>query len=227
VADERQGRSLAGRLLGWAKRSPEDGTEDVPVGPERSLPTKVFPRFLAALAHREAPALLDLGPVVGSNVAFFGERLGCKLFVEDLFADLDRFARDGRMGDLPAHFGTRLSQADGSVDGILCWDLFDYLDKPIALALGKQLARVLRPGGALAGFFTTVLSSEQAFTKYVVADERTLVHRPYRGSRGKGLVLVNRDIGLLFPGLRVAESFLLLNHTREVLFRKPDVPQRA
>ena len=223
MTDERQGRGLADRLLGWAKRHPEGGAGDEPVGPDRSLPTKVLPRFLAALAHRDAPALLDLGPVVGSNVSFFGERLGCKLFVEDLFGDLERFEREGRREALGAHFASRVSQVDASVDGILCWDLFDFLDKRSAQALGTQLARVLKPGGVLAGFFSTVATGEPTFTKYVISDDRTLIHRPYKAARNRAPVLVNRDIGLLFPGLRVAESFLLLTHTREILFRKPEL----
>jgi hypothetical protein len=158
-------------------------------------------------------------------VSFFGERLGCKLYVEDLFADVERFARDGRAAALAEHFAARLGQEDASVDGILCWDLFDFLDKPAARTLGGQLARVLKPGGALLGFFTTVAITEPTFTRFVVTDERTLVHRPYKAVRTKGLVFVNRDIGLLFPGLRVTESFLLLTHTREILFRKPEIPQ--
>ena len=32
---------------------------------------------------------------------------------------------------------------------------------------------------------------------------------------------VNRDVAMLFPSLNVSESFLLLAHTREVLFRRP------
>ena len=30
---------------------------------------------------------------------------------------------------LPAFFDTRFPQETESVDGILCWDLFDYLDR--------------------------------------------------------------------------------------------------
>ena len=47
-------------------------------------------KFLASLTLRDSPVLMDLGPVVGPNVTFFGERLGCKIILEDLFADLDR-----------------------------------------------------------------------------------------------------------------------------------------
>lgn len=220
MPDEREGRSLADRLFHWGRRAGEDAPGEVSAGPDKSLPTKVVPKFLAALAHREAPALLDLGPVVGPNVSFFGERLGCKFFVEDLFADVERFARENRFADLAQHFEGRLQHGEASVDGILCWDLFDYLDKPTSLALGKQLARILRPGGALAGFFATTASTDRAFTRFVITDEHTLLHRPYRASRSRASVLNNRDISLLFPGMRVAESFLLLTHTREILFRK-------
>ena len=87
------------------------------------------------LTARELPVLLDLGPVVGSNVSFFGEQLGCKIFVEDIFADLDRHVREGKLDQLPEFLRKRFPQADGEVDGILCWDLIDYLDRPAAQQL--------------------------------------------------------------------------------------------
>src|SRR3989449_10905165 len=84
--------------------------------------TKGLRKFLTCLTSRELPVLLDLGPVVGSNVAFFGEQLGCKIFVEDIFADLDRHVRDGKLDAFAEFLKTRFPQADGTVDGILCWD---------------------------------------------------------------------------------------------------------
>src|SRR5438270_13393409 len=88
--------------------------------------TKALKKFLAMLTAHESPVLLDLGPVVGSNVSFFGEQLGCKIFVEDIFADIDRHVRENRLEDLPAFFKTRLPQEENTVNGILCWDVFDY-----------------------------------------------------------------------------------------------------
>ena len=124
------------------------GSVDVPV-----FATKALHKFLQTLTSRELPVLLDLGPVVGSNVSFFGEQLGCKIFVEDIFADLDRHMREGKLDRLPEFLTKRFPQGDGEVDGILCWDLVDYLDRPAAQELAKQLTRVLRPDGALLGFF--------------------------------------------------------------------------
>ena len=100
--------------------------------------TKALHKFLQTLTSRELPVLLDLGPVVGSNVSYFGEQLGCKIFVEDIFADVDRHVREGKLDQLPEFLKKRFPQADGEVDGILCWDLIDYLDRPAAQALATS-----------------------------------------------------------------------------------------
>jgi 2-polyprenyl-3-methyl-5-hydroxy-6-metoxy-1,4-benzoquinol methylase len=185
------------------------------------VPSKVLPKLLGLLGHRDHPTILDLGPAIGANVTFFGERLGCRLIVEDLYTELDQFAREGRMGEFGAFLARRLAHPEHSVDAVLCWDLFDYLDKPSAQALGAALARLVKPGGALFGFFATAAATDQHYTRFVVVDDTTLEHRTYPGSRARQLVLLNRDVAMLFPGLNVSESFLLLAHTREVLFRRP------
>jgi len=208
--------------------APRKGEPDVrPQGPASSsaddpvFPTKALPKFLSCLTSHEQPVLLDLGPVVGSNVSYFGEQLGCKIFVEDVFADLERHVRGGKLDQLADFLKTRFPQADGGVDGILCWDLIDYLDRPAAQELANQLQRVLRPDGALLGFFGSVPPPDARFTRFVIVDEVNLKYRPYPASRGRQAVLLNRDISKLFPNLRVSDSFLLKNNLREILFRKP------
>jgi hypothetical protein len=182
--------------------------------------TKALRKFLTSLTARESPVLLDLGPVVGSNVGFFGEQLGCKIFVEDIFADVDRHVGQGTIEEFPDFLKGRFPQADGSVDGILCWDLIDYLDRRSAQELAVQLTRLLRPDGALLGFFGTAKPREARYTKYIIVDEVNLRHRTYAAARGRQAILLNRDIIRLFSGLRVSDSFLLLNNLREILFRK-------
>jgi len=183
--------------------------------------TKALSKFLTFLTSRPSPVLLDLGPVVGSNVTYFGAQLGCKIFVEDLYADLDRHVRERKVEKLPAFLKGRFPQPDASVDGILCWDLIDYLDRPSAQALADQLSRMLRPEGALLGFFGSAQPRDMLYTKYVIRDDATLKHRPYAATRGRQAILLNRDIIRLFASLRVSDSFLLQNNNREILFRKP------
>jgi hypothetical protein len=183
--------------------------------------TKALRKFLATFAGRESPTLMDLAPVVGSNLNFFGEHLGCKVLIEDIYADLERHAREDKLADLPAFLSGRFKQPDSSVDGILCWDLMDYLDKSAAQALADQLARILKPEGALLAFFGTAQARASHYTRYVIVDEVSLKHRPYPATRGRQAILANRDIIKLFERLRVSDSFLLQNNLREILFRKP------
>ena len=187
-------------------------------------PTKALPKFLSSLGTRSQPVLIDLGPVVGQNVNFFGEQLGCKIFVENIYRDIDRHVRDEQLDALPAFFDTRFPQEDGSVDGVLCWDVFDYLDRGAAQALARQLARIVRPEGVVLAFFTGTPPSAPAapeYTKFVVAGQTELQYRPYAAARGKQRPLANRDIERIFEPLRVADQFLLKTNVREVLLRKP------
>jgi hypothetical protein len=183
--------------------------------------TKALKKFVSCLTRREPPVLLDLGPVVGENVSFFGEKLGCKIFVEDIFADLDRHVRAANLKALPAFLEKRFTQESGTVHGILCWDLIDHLDRPSAQALASQLTRVLGSDGALLAFFSTAPSRDARYTKFIIVDEMNLRHRSYPAANTRQANMPNRDILRLFPTLHVSDSFLLQNNQREILFRKP------
>jgi len=190
-------------------------------GPETVVPSKALPKFIGALSQKEAPVLVDFGPVIGTNVAFFGEHLGCKLHIEDLAAEIDRHTRNNIRDALPATLAARFTQPDGSVDGVLCWDIFDFLEPAAAKALALQIVRVLRPGGAVMGFFCTKGVERAPFTKFEILEETSsLRHRPHPGLGGAKFVLQNRDIIKMFDGLFVSESFLLKSNTREILLRK-------
>ena len=230
-----QGTSLSGFLarLGGGRNGSQDSARSstqpgttgggaASTGAEGSISTKAFSRFLAALKHREAPVLLDLGPVVGSNINYFGEKLGCKFFIEDVYANLEKYARENRTKELAEFFKTRFPQPDASFDGILCWDIFDYLDKAAAQTLAHQMTRLLKPGGALLTFFATVAMPGKEYTRYLVVDDKTFKHKTAPAARGRQQVFVNRDINIMFQGLNVSDSFLLMTRTREIVFRKPE-----
>ena len=182
--------------------------------------SRALHKFLSYLGTRPAPVLLDLGPIVGSNVAFFGERLNCKVYVEDLFSDLDRHLRDGRLQDLPAFLSKRFTLEEGAVDGVLLWDVYDYLDRPSAQALATTLVRLLRPGGALLGFFDSAAPVRGGFTKFVIADTSHVQPHAYASVALRQNSLPNRDIIKMFDGLTVSDSFLMRTGLREILFRK-------
>ena len=224
MAGDNTARTVSDLFRWGPRRADPEGVVSPPEpggGDERVLASKIFPKFLAALAHQPSPVLVDLGPVVGSNITFFGERLSCKIFVEDVCAEIEKHAGRNATADLPAFFATRFAGRDASADGILCWDVFDYLDRSAALALAGCLARMVKPGGSLLGFFGTADVARQHYTKYVIVDETRLRHRPYPATGTHRHVLLNRDIIRMFGGLEVSEQVLLQINVREILFRKP------
>jgi hypothetical protein len=195
--------------------------EPVPApAPEVAHPTKALQKFLNYLQSRERPVLVDLGPVVGSNVNFFGEQLGCRIRVEDIASDIESHLKGGKADQLPAFFAKRFTQPPDSVDGILCWDVFDYLDKAAAQVLASALIKLLKPDGVLLGFFSTAEARQPLYTKYVVVDPSHLKYRTYPASRPRQRALLNGDIIRMFGGLRVSDSFLMKSNVREMLFRK-------
>jgi hypothetical protein len=167
---------------------------------------------------------VDLGPVIGSNVGFLGAQLACKLYPEDLYADVDQpFPRND--GDGLAHvLDWKLRQEPGGVDGILAWDIFDYLSRSEAAALARRLTALLRPGGLMMALFTTEPRHEAASRRYVIADADHLRHRPAPGARWARKVWPLRDIEVLLAPLEVRQSHLLAHHQREMLLRRPHAP---
>jgi hypothetical protein len=189
---------------------------------EAAYATKALQKFLTSLQGSDNPLLLDLGPVVGSNVTFFGEQLGCRIRVEDVATDIDRHVKANTLEQLPEFFSKRFTQEPGSVDGILCWDVLDFLDRPAAQSLAAVLSALLKPDGCLLGFFSTADTRDSVYTKYVVVDESTLKYRTYPAPRPRQRNLLNGDIIKLFKDLRVTDSFLMKSKMREMLFRKPN-----
>jgi SAM-dependent methyltransferase len=205
------------------RRKDEPAAGDAGADSALVFPSKGLPKFIASLGNKSGPVLLDLGPVVGSNLTFFGETLGCKIAVEDLAKDLERHARDQKVADLPAFFKTRFTQADASVDGIICWDLIDHLDKAAAPALARELVRILAPDGALLAFFagkSPVPGAAPTYTKHVIRDQASIEYRPYPATVGRQRMIENREVQRIFEPLRITEQVLLKSHVREVLFRK-------
>jgi len=223
------GDRTAGRLRRWLSRlAPERGAEAARLAPAAPpagadwpvLGSKTLARFLAHLGSRPSPVLLDLGPFSGANVTYYGQRLGCKVLIADLITDLDRQAREGRPVDAATLLSNRFALDDGSIDGVLLWDVCDYLDGGAVQALARTLVKALRAGGVVLGLFGSTPRAGIGGTKFVVEDDSHVRLLPYATVLERRGLLPNRAIIRVFDGLRVTESYLLQNGWREMLFCK-------
>lgn len=211
------------RLFTWGARKGEEPVSS-PSSPrivESLSNSRALPRFLSSLATHPSPVLLDLGPVVGSNISFFGDRLSCKMLIEDLHEDISTAASSGTTDALGQVLAERIRSAvPGPVHGILCWDVFDYLDRAAARTLGASLREVLAPKGMLHGLFASVPGQIEYRSRYIVQSETAFKCRQEPVTPVKRHALQGGEIARLFEGLAVVESVLLQNKTREALFRK-------
>ena len=132
------------------------------------------------------------------------------------FREIDRHVRQEQVDDLP-HFFHRGSQEPESFDGILCWDVMDYLDRmPRRPATQfdahsearRRAVRVVRHRA------TNRLALHPVHHRRRRDDE----DGPYPAARPRQSALNNRQILNLFEPLRVSDSFLLQSHLREILF---------
>lgn len=211
-------------MFSWATRSTQ-GLKSVMSGPdaETVVRTTVLPTFVSTVARRAAPVVIDLGAVVGPNIDFLSERLNCTIHVQDFFAEVEAHARRrAEYPDVaPLALAAKLLQPLESVDGILCWDLFDYLDVATGRTLAARLSGLLRPGGALHALFGTTPERVQHYTRFVMESDDRLRLQTYPASHTRRAVLVTGDIHRMFGKLTVAEFVLRRSHSRETLFCKP------
>ena len=207
--------------LGTRQRGPVSA---VPINRAKVRSACLLANFVDALCKRPEPVVVELGPATEGNVAFLGEHVACRIFVEDLLARLSQVQGDTDLDvTLP-----RLEYADESVDGILCWDIFDYLSPNAGRELADDLARILRPGGALLLYHRTESLSDPRRVKYEIVDESSLrwricndaLPRPWR-------VIESREVAQMFRSLNIAGAIRLKSQMREVMFRKSSVMARA
>lgn len=213
---------MIGALMSRLGPRQRDPVGAVPLNPAKVRSACLLANFVNALGKRPEPIVVELGPATEGNVAFLGEHVACRIFVEDLLEKLPQGDAD-HDAVLPP-----LKYVDESVDGILCWDIFDYLSPSAGQDLADDLARILRPGGALLLYHRTESLSDPRRVKYEIVDEESLrwrvcndaVPRPAR-------VLQSREVAKMFRSLNIAGAIRLKSQMREVMFRKSSVVARA
>jgi len=178
--------------------------------------------------------LLDLGPARQTTITFFIER-GFKVYTEDLlttwklFLDADEQKRAALPADAdrsemtPANRAERFLQTtlgypEQTFDGVLAWDLLDYLDTELVNRLLKRMTSLVRDGGVVFTIFHT--KKPEIFHRYCVLDGQHLELIPAPRPFAPQHVYQNREISNLFGRFRSSKMFVGRENFREGLFLK-------
>jgi hypothetical protein len=192
-----------------APRSTQPATAPTPAHASQGFQT-----FMQGLPA--SPAILDLGPALAANVRYFSERARY-LRIADLTSTLVAAGEPGEGQTLD--LAGALPFVDGeSFDGVLAWDLLDYLrGDQIGMAM-RRISPFLAPRALLfasVSFQKEIPAAPQSFR---IQDEATLLYGANSGPTRPCPRHKLPDLERQLPGFVVEHSFLLRNGLQEYVF---------
>jgi hypothetical protein len=176
-------------------------------------------QFFSYIKGESGLSILDLAGVNQANVSFI-TNLGHKIYSEDFLRSL----RQGGNGDAQpradAFLSQNLSHGDACFDGVLVWDVLEYLSAPLLAATVERLARITKPGSYLFAVFQAQ-EKAQSVPQYSfrIKDSKTLLVADC-GHRRPEQVFNNRSLEKLFHGFESLKFFLARDKLREVIVRR-------
>jgi hypothetical protein len=180
--------------------------------------------FFAHIHGLSGLTLLDLGGATQQNVSFITD-LGHRLYSEDFLRILseasgaDGIADQANPGRIDYFLRQALDYPDQHFDGVLVWDVLEYLAPALLTAVVERLQRVVRPGSYLLAFFHADDKLE-AVPQYAfrIQDVKTLQVLE-RGSHRPAQLFSNRNVEKLFARSESVKFFLTRGRLREVVVK--------
>lgn len=218
----RQLRALCSELLRPDRGKPEPA----PVAELTNSP--LFVTLTDRLAALGSCRVLDLGPAIGANVAYFGQ-LHCRLHIADCAAELvalnERISQPRDVApEAAVSPGEQLErllplQPDTPLDAILVWDLLNYLDKPLLKALMAHLAPCVSADTWLHGYICSRREMAALPGRYRLTPEGRLAVTAGSPKRRASPAYTQPDLRNLMPQFGISRSMLLQNGMQEYLFK--------
>ena len=163
--------------------------------------------------------ILDLGPAIGSNVAFYSG-LPCNLFIADLHDALFPGHAEGVMRRRDQFDELLASElpGDGDFDLILAWDLLNYLDEDELRSLSRHLAAVSSPGAVLFALVSTRKVMPNKPAVFRIVDPSRLAYQTDPRVKREAPRYKEPALDRAMPEFSVESTYLLRNGMQEYLF---------
>ena len=188
-------------------------------GPQETN-SPLFSTLLEWMDRQAHLVVLDLGPARAANLEMLS-RFPCKLFIEDVHQVVASFHGD-TASDLAVLNEWRdqwNAQDVASVDVVLAWDLFNYLDSVLCQALIERLMPLLKPNAHL---YLTVYSQKDMpslpMQFQLLAADR-MEYRPLTGATRPAPRFNQTELTRRLRNFGVVRSVLLRNGMQEYLLK--------
>lgn len=183
-------------------------------------------QFFSQIQGRPGLNILDLSGASQANIGFI-TNLGHKLYSEDLLQSLDLafgegdfFANQSASTRVEAFLEQSLSFPDNHLDGVLAWDVLEYVAPVLLKAVVERLYRIMKPRSYLQAMFH---AEERVETipayHYRISDAGTLL-LTFREMRRPAQFFNNRAVEKVFESFEAVKFFLTRDALREVIVKR-------
>jgi 2-polyprenyl-3-methyl-5-hydroxy-6-metoxy-1,4-benzoquinol methylase len=187
-------------------------------------PSRGIEEFFNCIRDQSGLTILDLGTASQQNVSFI-TNLGHRLYAEDFLQLLkesfgsDDLAAQSNSGSIDYFLRQALDYPEGHFDGVLVWDVLEYLAPALLAAVVERLLKIVRPKGYMLAFFHSDDKLESVpFYTFRIHDMNTLQVAQSR-MRKPAQLFNNRSLERLFGRAESVKFFLTRDRLREVIVK--------
>ena len=181
--------------------------------------------FFSYIRGQTGLSILDLGGVSQANVEFI-LNLGHRLSSEDFLRSMreafgaDDLTDQSNPGRIDYFLRQNLDYPEEHFDGVLVWDVLEYMSPALLTATVERLYRIVKPRSYLLAFFHAddKLASVPRYA-FRIQDSANL-HVTQHGSRVPAQLFNNRSLERLFERFESVKFFLTKEHLREVIIKR-------
>jgi hypothetical protein len=178
--------------------------------------SEILRLFLQHLKRQDESCILDVGPVIETNINFLARRV-TKLFICDMFTRL----KHHRQKHPPTkNVWQDLDYPDGQFDGILLWNIIDHIENRLVAELASICSKMMKPKGLLMVIAQDVKNRSSSQTFFTINENFQLCERPFSDAELPTYRRENREIFSLMEPLSSAKSYIYRNGSREHLFQR-------
>jgi hypothetical protein len=188
-------------------------------------PSRALEQFFTYINDQVGLSILDLAGATQENVTFVTD-LGHKLYTQDFLRSLDdtfgpdELQEQANAARIEYFLEQNLDFPENTFDGVLIWDVMQYLSPALLNATVQRLHKIVRPRSYLLAFFNAdERTTHFPKTQFRIRSPNTL-DLIQRGERKQAQSFNNRSLERLFGQFESVKFFLTRENLREVIVKR-------
>lgn len=188
-------------------------------------PSRGLEEFFTQIRDTSGLTLLDLGGATQKNVSFITD-LGHRLYSEDFlrilneaFDPRDNTVDQTNPGRIEYFLKQTLDYPEGHFDGVLAWDVLEYLNPVLLNAVVERLHYIVRPKAYMLAFFHSDDKLEEVPSYAFRIAQLNSLEILQQGVRRPAQLYNNRSLEKLFGRFESVKFFLTRERLREVIVK--------